>query len=60
MCNSYSTHVKSLAEHLPELYDAVYFGKPYRYKDGEFKLQCSGTDSVARMYLNKPFVTFED
>jgi hypothetical protein len=54
-----SQHVKTLAEHLPELYDAVYLGKRYRYKDGEFKLQCSGTDSVVRLYLNKRFVTLK-
>jgi hypothetical protein len=53
-------HVNTLAEHLPELYDAVYLGKRYSYKDGEFKLQCSGTDSVARLYLNKRFVTLKD
>jgi hypothetical protein len=53
-------HVKTLVENLPELYDALNRGKRYRYKDGEFKLQCSGTDCVARMYLNKRFVTFKD
>jgi hypothetical protein len=49
-----------MAEHLPELCDAVYLGKRYSYKDGEFKLLCSGTESVARLYLNKRFVTFKD
>jgi hypothetical protein len=44
-------HVSTLAEHLPELYDSVYLGKRYDYKDDEFRLQCSGTDSVFRMYL---------
>jgi hypothetical protein len=53
-------HANTPAEHLPELYDAVYLGIRYRYKDGEFKLQCSGTDSVARLYLNKRFITFKD
>jgi hypothetical protein len=43
-------HVKTLAEHLPKLCDAMCLGKSYTCKDGVFILQCSGTDSVARMY----------
>jgi hypothetical protein len=53
-------HVKTLSEHFSELYDAVYLGKRYHYKDSEFNLQCIRTDSVPRMYLNKRFVTFKD
>jgi hypothetical protein len=37
----------------------MYQGKRHIYKDDVFKLQCSGTDSVARMYQNKRFVTFK-
>jgi hypothetical protein len=44
-------HVKTLAEHFSEIYDAMYLGKRYNYKDDEFKLECSGNDSSARMYL---------
>jgi hypothetical protein len=37
----------------------MYLGKFYTCKDGVFGLQCSGTDSIARMYQNKRFVTFK-
>jgi predicted AAA+ superfamily ATPase len=37
----------------------MYLGKRYTCKDDLFKLQCSGTESVVRMYQNKRFVTFE-
>jgi hypothetical protein len=54
--NLTAQHGKTLPEHLPQSYDDVYLGKRFRYKFGKFKLQCSGTDSVARMYLNKRFL----
>jgi hypothetical protein len=49
-----------MAENLPESYDAVYLGKCYSYKDGEFRLHYSGTDSVPRLYLNKQSVILKD
>jgi hypothetical protein len=52
-------HVKTFTEHLPELCDAMYLGKRYTCKDDVFKLLCSGTDNVARIYQKKGFVTFK-
>jgi hypothetical protein len=34
-------------------------GERYKYKDEVFRLQYSGTGSVATMYQNKRFVTFK-
>jgi hypothetical protein len=40
-------HVKTSAGHLPKLCEAMYLGERYTCKDGVFRLQCSGTYSVA-------------
>jgi hypothetical protein len=48
-------HMKTLVEHLPKLCEAMYRGERYVCKDGVFGLQCSGTNSVAKMYQNVIF-----
>jgi hypothetical protein len=52
-------HVKTLADHLPKLCEAMCRGECYTCKDDVFRLQCTGNNSVARMYQDLRFVTFK-
>jgi hypothetical protein len=52
-------HMKTLGEHLPKLCEAMCRGESYTCRDGVFRLQCSGTCSVARMYQDKRFIVLK-
>jgi hypothetical protein len=51
--------MKTLAELLPTLCEAVCLGERYTCQDGVFRLQCTGTHCVARMYQDTRIVTFK-
>jgi len=50
-------HVRTFAEHLPKICEAMCNDEHYSYVDGEFKLQTTGTYHVARVYLSKKYIS---
>jgi len=46
-------HVRSFAEHLPRISEAMCGDEQYWYVDGQFRLQTTGTYHVAIVYLRK-------
>jgi hypothetical protein len=52
-------HVKTLAENLPRVCDALLHGDQYLCKDGIFRLYTTRSYRVARIYLGKQSFSFK-
>jgi len=50
-------HVRTLAEHLPRICEAICGDEQYSCVYGEFRLQTTGTYHVARVYLGKKYIS---
>jgi len=50
-------HVRTFAEHLPRICEAMCGDEQYSCVDGEFRLQTKGTYHVARVYLGKKYIS---
>ena len=50
-------HVRTFAEYLPRKCEAMCRDEQYSCVDGEFKLQTTGTYHVARLYLDKKYIS---
>jgi hypothetical protein len=48
-------HVRTMAEHLPHLCEAMCNNEHYSYKDGDFRMNTTGNYRVAKVYLGKQF-----
>jgi hypothetical protein len=49
-------HVRTMAEHLPRLCEAVCNDEHYSCKDGEFRMNTTGSYRVARVYLGRQYM----
>ena len=50
-------HVRTFAEHLPRICEAMCGDEQYSCVDGEFRLQTTGTYHVARVYHGKKYIS---
>ena len=50
-------HVRTFAEHLPKICEAMCSDEQYSCVDGEFKLQTTGSYHVATVYLGKKYIS---
>jgi hypothetical protein len=49
-------HVRTMAEHLPRLYEAMCNDEHYSCKDGEFRMNTTGNYRVAWVYLGRQYM----
>jgi hypothetical protein len=53
-------HLTTLSERLPELSEAIYRSKSYKFRDGVFRLLYrGGNQAVPRMRLDKRYIIFK-
>jgi hypothetical protein len=59
--SSKKEHVRSMAEHLPRICDALYRDEYYICisQDGRFRMNTAGSYRVARMYIDKKWMAFK-
>ena len=52
-------HVKTMAEFLPRICESMCGNEQYGFKDGDFILNTTGSYRVARLYLDKEYISLK-